>query len=70
MGVRYVAYLRRKATRAGKEDETWIPRRHRLSRLQRDNKRLNRREYRAQKLRLESLPPSLYLESTTKCNFF
>lgn len=35
-----------------------------------DNLALNQQEFQTGKLTLQSLPPWLYLESTTKCNFF
>lgn len=70
MGVRYAAWRRRKAAKQGAETERWIPDQHRLSPAQEANKALNEQEFQQQKLRLESMPSQLYLESTTKCNFF
>lgn len=68
MGVRYVLYRQKKGDAA-------IQARHSVERRsaterQTANKKHNEDEFRQQSLRLESLPPSLYLESTTKCNFY
>jgi len=67
MGVRYVQYLQRART---KDTKPYVPGRPEKTALQTDNEELNRREYEMGKIALQSLPPRLYLESTTKCNFY
>lgn len=70
MGVRYVQHLRRREAATGRRAERYVPQQREPTDLQRANEELNRREIARRRLRLESMPPALYLESTTKCNFF
>ncbi len=65
MGVRYVHYLQRKEKRAGHIGIQQIQ----LTNLQSENRELNNEEYTTAKLKLDSKPHRLYLESTVKCNF-
>lgn len=67
MGVYYVEYLKRKKP---DEKETCIPQKRQLSKKQEENLTLNNDEFKKQKLNLKSLPPYLFLESTTKCNYY
>jgi len=66
MGLKYIDYLKR----AGGQRITAAPDRPPLTPLQKKNVSRNRSEFRKKRIRLESLPPHLYLESTTKCNFY
>jgi MoaA/NifB/PqqE/SkfB family radical SAM enzyme len=67
MGVRYVLHLQKQSS---KEHRAYIPSLPKKTERQLRNAELNAREFKQQKTHLESLPPSLYLESTTKCNFY
>ena len=66
-GVRYVEYLR--STKTKGEKPYSYPQKS-LTQLQEENLNLNRREFKQNQMRLKSLPSQLYLESTTKCNFY
>lgn len=68
MGVRYVEYLMR--AKGGETFRGGAGRRPEPTALQSGNLALNQAEYREGRLRLRSLPPRLYLESTLKCNFY
>lgn len=67
MGIRYVNYLPRQ--KDGKS-RPYLPNRRQETELQRVNRELNEKEFEEQAVRLKSLPSRLYLESTTKCNFY
>lgn len=67
MGLRYVQYLRRTSHR---ETTPYVPHQKEMTDLQRQNKELNNREFNEGKTSLDSTPISLFLESTTKCNFY
>jgi MoaA/NifB/PqqE/SkfB family radical SAM enzyme len=67
MGIRYVQYLQRSKKRKSKP---YIPFRGARTERQKQNAALNEKEYEAGRIRLHSLPPRLYLESTLKCNFY
>lgn len=66
-GLKYIEYLRRKKE---KFEAVSIPLPSQLSPQQKENLDLNKKEYREKRLRLKSLPPQMYLESTTRCNFY
>lgn len=68
VGIRYIQYLRRTSRDArGRYTPQPVAR---LSPFQTENRERNTREFQEQKLILSSLPPWVYLESTTKCNFY
>jgi len=66
-GLKYIKYLKQKTDKTSKVD---VPIPSQLSPLQKENLELNKKEYNEKRLHLKSHPPQLYLESTTKCNFF
>lgn len=68
IGVRYVLHLKRQEGRPREARE--VVERAPLTEAQRANDEANRAEFEAAKTRLDSLPSWLFLESTTKCNFF
>jgi len=67
MGIRYVDYLKR---RKHIQTETYIPKKVKLSERQESNWELNKKEFKELKLKLKSFPPFLFLEGTTKCNYY
>lgn len=67
MGVRYIQHLRRSERSA---DGSFDPAALGLSPVKEANQALNLQEFEQKRLTLRSLPPSLFLESTTKCNFY
>lgn len=67
MGVRYIEYLKRNKP---DERDIYVPQKQKLSKKQEENFLLNKKEFKEQRIRLRSLPYSLHLESTTKCNYY
>lgn len=67
MGIRYINYLKKIRPQ---ENKKYIPKQSKLTELQQKNLELNKQEFKEQRIELSSLPPNLYLESTTKCNFY
>jgi len=67
MGVCYVEYLMRNKP---DKKEIYVPQKKNLSKKQEENLLLNKKEFKEQRIRLRSLPYSLHLESTTKCNYY
>ncbi|MBN1899954.1 radical SAM protein, partial [Candidatus Sumerlaeota bacterium] len=67
IGIQYAKYLLRKKNK-NMEGNTPIARK--FSPRQEENKILNKREFQENRLKLKSLPSQLYLESTTKCNYY
>jgi MoaA/NifB/PqqE/SkfB family radical SAM enzyme len=67
-GIEYVEYLKRmRGTVPGAQGTAEYKQ---LTETQNRNLKLNTEEFRLGKSRLLSLPANLYLESTTKCNFY
>lgn len=69
MGIRYVLHLQRQAARP-QSAAPYVPHVPPLSDRQRDNRAANEREFERGRIRPATLPHRLYLESTTKCNFY
>ncbi|GAB4325232.1 MAG: hypothetical protein Kow0059_21170 [Candidatus Sumerlaeia bacterium] len=84
MGVRYVLYRQRVQARSDGDAlagahppapapptaSPYVPRLPPLTDRQRRNRELNLREFALGRLRLRSMPHRLYLECTTRCNFW
>jgi MoaA/NifB/PqqE/SkfB family radical SAM enzyme len=67
VGMRYVNYLKKRKP----EQITSLDRGPlKPTAPQQQNLELNEKEFKGQRIAVHSLPPRLYLESTTKCNFY
>jgi MoaA/NifB/PqqE/SkfB family radical SAM enzyme len=66
-GLKYIEYLKRKASKAAQPE---AHRHLRLTQKQEENLALNKKEFQQKRFRLKSHPPQMYLESTTKCNYY
>lgn len=67
IGIRYINYLKKVGL---KNSQKLSFKQTEQSELKKHNLKINKEEFEKQKINLASLPPNLFLESTTKCNFY